>query len=97
MKSEEAYVLESKLMKWLKDLRILKYEESYVNEKKNENILEKFLLTMDYVSNEVVGFYNNYNTESSEVKQIIGKMKSSTKKTVAKLAECAKSVEVTWI
>lgn len=94
MKSEEAFVLESKVSKWLKDLKTLKYYESDVIEKKNEKLLRKFLVAMDYISKEVVGFYNNYNFESSESAQLVEKLKSLTKGAVTKLAECAKSVEV---
>lgn len=94
MKSEEAFVLESKVTKWLKDLRTLKYDESDVTVKKNNKLFGKFLIAMDYMSKEVVGFYNNYNVESPESKQVVEKLKSLTKSTVTKLAECAKSVEV---
>lgn len=90
MKSGEASVLESKVTKWLNDLRTLKYDK----QEKNDKFLGKFLLAMDYMSKEVVSFCNNYNVESSESKSIMEKLKLLTQSTVTELAECAKSVKV---
>lgn len=93
-KSEEVLLLGSIVMEWLEDVRTLRENPNVLPEETNNIALGKFLITMEYVSREVLGFDQNYNFQSSESKQIIEQINSMIKKTVDKLVENAKSVEV---
>jgi len=93
IKSEKMWLLKSQLKNWSDALERLN-KETDVMEKSPDKAIEKFYITIDYISKEVVGFDQNYNYKPIEFKKIVDQIKSVLKKTVTKLVEYASSVEV---
>lgn len=87
--------LKTQLMKWLEDLETLS-NTSIVTENTHNVALEKYLITMDFMSNEVVGYFKNFNVESSESKKIITKLESMVRDCVEVLVGYASFVEVSF-
>lgn len=87
--------LKTQLMKWLEDLETLS-NTSIVTENTHNVALEKYLITMDFMSNEVVGYFKNFNVESSESKKIMTKLESMVRDCVEVLVGHASFVEVSF-
>lgn len=89
---EDSFKLKSQLLKWYQDL-----EEHYLPttaEKTPNNELRKFIITIDYVKDKVIGFDEKYEFKSSESKHILEEIKTLIREAVVMLQECAKSLEV---
>lgn len=85
-------MLKRQLIRWSDGLEKLKVSDA--TEKTFEKALGKFLITINFVSREIVGFAEKYNFESLESKRVVEKLESLLSESVSKLVEYAKSVEV---
>jgi len=93
IKSEKIWVLKNQLKNWLDGLERLN-QVSDVTEKTPDKAIGKFYITIDHISKEVVGFYQNYNYDLIESDEIAEELKLLLKTSVTKLVEYASSVEV---
>ncbi|VVC24848.1 Hypothetical protein CINCED_3A012959 [Cinara cedri] len=91
--SEEVTTLKTQFMKWSEGLEKLN-NQSDINDERPTKALAKFLITIDFVSNEVVGFdkYNNF--ESPEAKQIVKELRLLLRKSVDVLVENTESMKI---
>lgn len=95
MQDEDMSVLQTQLMKWAEDLEKLN-QISDENDKTPSKALRKFIITIEYVIREVIGFEKNYNFKFLKSQQVVEKIKSLVKTVVIILEEYAKSVEVSY-
>lgn len=81
-------------MKWAEELEKSKKVSDVTDKTTVNKALGKFIFTIDFMVNEVVGFdkYNSF--KSFEANQIIEMFKLLLKESTTKLVEYAKSVEV---
>jgi len=90
---EDIPLLQTQLVKWTEGLERLN-NVSDSTDKTPRKALEKFLITIDFIVKEVIGFDKNYNFKSLESKQVVEEIKLLVKESVIMLDEYAKSVEV---
>lgn len=93
LKFDEIPELKTQLMEWLDDLEKLS-NASIVTEKTNSVALEKYFITMDIMSNEVVGYLKSFKVKSSESKKIITELESLVRDCVEVLVGHASFAEV---
>jgi len=93
IKSEELWVLKTQLTNWSDALERLN-KVSDVIEETPDKAISKFYITIDYISKEVIGFYENYDYDSIESNEIVEQLKLLLRNSVTKLVEYANSVEV---
>lgn len=91
--SEEMAVLKMQLIKWSNGLAKLNNEYNYYD-KTPKKSLQKFLVTIDFVINEVYRFLTQNQFESPDANNIIKELKILLKMSVDALTEHAESVKV---
>lgn len=91
--SEEMTALSIQLMKWSEGLEKLNNQNDF-NDEKPTKALAKFLVTIDFVSNEIAGFDKYSDYETPEALEIINDLRVSLRESVQVLAEYAESVKV---